>query len=334
MPSDYPLDGEVVCSERVDRWRPLFNWVLVIPLSLWWLPLWFGAVALSVVAWFAIVLSGRLPESIGNYLTGVLRYRWRLLTYLFGFTDLYPGFRVAAGYVDPGDYPAVFYSARPMPRRRAVVLLRAILVIPQLIVVRLVGVIAVVVLFIAWFAVLFTGRWPRRLQMFVVLWMQWSFRVSGYWYLLVDEYPHVPEDTTVGSPFPDRATSGEALPPPPPLWSPQEPAGSTSPTTTTSQQPPADLASPAPSSPGAEQILSPEPVVSLDPAGGWGHSAPADMSSWGPPQPPDAPLDPSAATKPPWPGWSPPAARTPRPGWPAGRSCWGSFFSPGGSPPR
>jgi hypothetical protein len=33
--------------------------------------------------------------------------------YLYGLTDVYPGWRIAAGYVDPGDYPAAVYSARP-----------------------------------------------------------------------------------------------------------------------------------------------------------------------------------------------------------------------------
>ena len=134
LTSSYPLNGEVVCAERVARWRPLVNWALVIPLYLWLMVLGFGAGVVSLAGWFAILFTGRLPESFGDYLVAVLRYQWRVEAFLFGFTTGYPGFRVVAGYVDPGDYPAVLYSSRPALRRRVTVAFRIILIIPQLVV--------------------------------------------------------------------------------------------------------------------------------------------------------------------------------------------------------
>jgi len=189
MVSSYPLNGEVVCAERVARWRPLLNWALVIPLYLWLMVLGFGAGVVSLAGWFAILFTGRLPESFGNYLVAVLRYQWRVEAFLFGLTTGYPGFRVVAGYVEPGDYPAVLYSARPALRRRVTVAFRVILVIPQLVVLYFVNLAAFAVLIIGWFAVLFAGRWPPGLQSFVTGWMRWTFRVNGYWSLIVDEYP-------------------------------------------------------------------------------------------------------------------------------------------------
>jgi hypothetical protein len=189
MSSSYPLNGEVVCAERVARWRPLLNWALVIPLYLWLMVLGFGAGVVSLAGWFAILFTGRLPESFGDYLVAVLRYQWRVEAFLFGLTTGYPGFRVAAGYVDPGDYPAVLYSARPALRRRITVAFRVILVIPQLVVLYFVNLAAFAVLIIGWFAVLFAGRWPLGLQSFVTGWMRWTFRVNGYSSLIVDEYP-------------------------------------------------------------------------------------------------------------------------------------------------
>ncbi len=187
--STYPLNGEVVCAERVARWRPLVNWVLVIPLYLWLMVLGYGAGVVSLVGWFAILFTGRLPESLGDYLVAVLRYQWRVMAFLYGLTTSYPGFPVVAGYVDPGDYPAVLYSARPATRRRLTVAFRAVLVIPQIVVLYFVNLAAFVVLIIGWFAVLFAGRWPLGLQSFVIGWMRWTFRVNGYWFLIVDEYP-------------------------------------------------------------------------------------------------------------------------------------------------
>jgi hypothetical protein len=189
MSSTYPLNGEVVCAERVARWRPLVNWVLVIPLYLWLMVLGYGAAVVSLVGWFAILFTGRLPERLGDYLVAVLRYQWRVMAFLYGLTTSYPGFPVVAGYVDPGDYPAVLYSARPATRQRLTVAFRAVLVIPQLVVLYFVNLAAFVVLIIGWFAVLFAGRWPLGLQSFVIGWMRWTFRVNGYWFLIVDEYP-------------------------------------------------------------------------------------------------------------------------------------------------
>ena len=187
--SSYPLNIEVVCADRVARWRPLFNWVLVIPLWAWRTVLGWGAWVVVVLGWFAIVLTGRLPRTFGDYLVAVLRYRWRTLAYLFGLTARYPGFRTVAGYVDAGDHPAVLYSARPVARRRLGVAFRLILLIPQLVALIFVGWAAEVVLVVGWFAVLLRGRWPPTLQAFLVGWMRWNMRVMGYGYLLVDEYP-------------------------------------------------------------------------------------------------------------------------------------------------
>jgi len=189
MSSSYPLNGEVVCTERVARWRPLVNWVLVIPLYLWVVVLGYGAAVVSLAGWFAILFTGRLPERMGDYLVAVLRYQWRVMAFLFGLTTSYPGFPVVAGYVDPGSYPAVLYSARPTARRRVTVAFRAVLVIPQLVVLYFVNLAAFVVLIIGWFAVLFAGRWPLGLRSFVIGWMRWTFRVGGYLYLIVDDYP-------------------------------------------------------------------------------------------------------------------------------------------------
>jgi len=47
LTSSYPLNGEVVCAERIARWRPLVNWALVIPLYLWLMVLGFGAGVVS-----------------------------------------------------------------------------------------------------------------------------------------------------------------------------------------------------------------------------------------------------------------------------------------------
>src|SRR5262245_66518606 len=77
MASSYPLNGEVVCAERVARWRPLLNWALVIPLYLWLMVLGFGAGVVSLAGWFVILFTGGLPGRFGDYVVAVVRYQWR-----------------------------------------------------------------------------------------------------------------------------------------------------------------------------------------------------------------------------------------------------------------
>lgn len=190
----YPLGIEVTSPPEVERWRPLVNWLLVIPHQLWFFVLTLGANVLAFLGWFVILFTGRLPDSWSDFIVGVLRYQWRILAYLYAWTVEYPSFSPVPGHIDPGDYPAVLWCARAVERNRLTVLLRAILAIPQLVVLYLYGIAASVILIVAWFAALFTGRWPQGMRSFVIGYFRWQLRVYGYLYLLTDVYP--PFDTT------------------------------------------------------------------------------------------------------------------------------------------
>ncbi|MGH9095753.1 MAG: DUF4389 domain-containing protein, partial [Acidimicrobiales bacterium] len=69
------------------------------------------------------------------------------------------------------------------------VFFRALLAVPQLFVVYFVGLAAGVVAYVAWFAVLITGRWPVGMRRFFVGYQRWNMRLTAYLYLLVDDYP-------------------------------------------------------------------------------------------------------------------------------------------------
>jgi hypothetical protein len=189
----YPLGLDVVSPSSVERWRPLLNWLLVIPHQIWAGLLFFGAEVLAFLGWFSILFTGRLPDSWGDYIAGVLRYQWRIACYLYAWTVQYPSFTPVAGHIDPGDYPAALWCARAVERNRLTTFFRAFLVIPHLIVLYLFSIVASLGLFAAWFIVLFTGRWPDGLRRFVIGFFRWQFRVSGYYLLLTDVYP--PFDT-------------------------------------------------------------------------------------------------------------------------------------------
>ena len=189
----YPLGIAVSSPAEVERWRPLVNWLLVIPHQLWAFVLSLGAGVLAFLGWFVILFTGRLPDSWSDYTVGVLRYQWRVLAYLYAWTVDYPSFNPVPGHIDPGDYPAVLWCARAVERNRVTVFFRAVLYIPHLVLLYLYGIAASVVLIVAWFAVLFTGRWPEGMRNFVIGFFRWQLRAYSYLYLLTDVYP--PFDT-------------------------------------------------------------------------------------------------------------------------------------------
>ena len=185
----YPLGADVASLPVVERWRPLVNWALVIPHAIWLGLLSLGAWFVAILSWFAVLFTGRMPETWSDYVMGVLRYQWRVTCYLYAWTNVYPSFSPAAGHIDPGDYPAVLYCARAVERNRVTVFFRAIMVIPHYIVLGLLGMAAFAVGVAAWFAVLITGSWPEGMRDFLIGYWRWQYRYSAYLLLVCDEYP-------------------------------------------------------------------------------------------------------------------------------------------------
>ena len=86
-------------------------------------------------------------------------------------------------------YPVTFECDYVEKRSRLTTFFRLILAIPHLIVVSLYGIAAWVVIVVAWFALLFTGRWPHGVYDFVGGFWRYATAVYGYCYLLTDDYP-------------------------------------------------------------------------------------------------------------------------------------------------
>ncbi len=85
---DYP-DVEA----DLNRWLPLVKWFLAIPHYVVLILLGLGGVVAWVIAWFAILFTGRYPRSLFDYLVGVGRWGLRVQAYAFLLvTDRYPPF--------------------------------------------------------------------------------------------------------------------------------------------------------------------------------------------------------------------------------------------------
>jgi Domain of unknown function (DUF4389) len=81
---------------ELNRWLPLVKWLLAIPHYVVLVFLWIGALIAIVVAWFAILFTGRYPRGLFDFLVGVGRWTNRVIAYAFLLvTDEYPPFRLA-----------------------------------------------------------------------------------------------------------------------------------------------------------------------------------------------------------------------------------------------
>ena len=209
MSSDRPyparLEGEL--QPGLSRWLWLVKWILAIPHYVVLAFLWLTLLVLTVVAFFAILFTGRYPRGIFDFNVGVLRWTWRVAFYSYGAlgTDRYPPFTLD----DVPDYPARLEVAYPESLSRGLVLVKWwLLAIPHYLIVGIFlgeggyvasrtdtwvwgvqgGLVGLLVLF-AGIALLFTNRYPRGIFDFVLGLDRWVLRVAAYVLLMRDEYP-------------------------------------------------------------------------------------------------------------------------------------------------
>jgi len=187
----------------LSRWLWLFKWLLLIPHLFLLAFLWSAVWIVTIIAWFAILFTGRYPRSLFAFTVGVLRWSWRVGYYGYSAlgTDRYPPFTL-----EKTDYPADFDVEYPAHLSRGLIFVKSwLLAIPHLLIVSAftaaasaggntyrggwdISLIGMLVLFAA-IALLFTGRYLPGLFGLILGINRWIFRVITYVGLLRDEYP-------------------------------------------------------------------------------------------------------------------------------------------------
>ena len=113
MPGAYPLTVEIPSGpEKIPPVKVLTNWLIFIPQFIWVYILSIVAFLAAIVCWFSIVFTGTAPESLSDFIAGVIRYQWRVITGLYVWAEPYPPFApIPQGFADPGGYPAALNVA-------------------------------------------------------------------------------------------------------------------------------------------------------------------------------------------------------------------------------
>lgn len=182
-PSSEPLLGlQIDYPERLSRWKIFFKWIFALP-HLFILALLSMAVNVGVwIVWFVILFTKKYPVGLFDLMLTYMRWVANVNAYIMFQRDEYPPF-------GPGPYPVHLDLAYPVELSRWLIFVKWLLVIPNLFVYFFVALILMPVIFIAWWAILITGRMPRGLFDFITGANRWGYRINAYTWYMTDKYP-------------------------------------------------------------------------------------------------------------------------------------------------
>ncbi len=195
--TEYPMNLSIDYPDRnLDKLSTFFRILWAIPIWIvlallvctavaweedtWW---WGGFVVLPTL--LMILFRQKYPKWWYDWNLAIARFATRFVAYLALLRDEYPS----------TDEEQAVHLDIPYPNARDdlnrwLPLVKWLLAIPHYIVLWFLAIAAIVVVIVSWFAILFTGRYPKDLFDFVVGVFRWYLRVWAYAFLLTtDRYP-------------------------------------------------------------------------------------------------------------------------------------------------
>lgn len=154
---------------------------------LFFMGLW--GVFLLFVSFWVILFTGQYPENMFQYLEGLLRWETRLVARMTNISDGYPSFGLKAT-----DERVELEIPYPEQVSQSLTLVRLLLgliyvIIPHGIILTIRFLFVLILIIIAWFAVLFTARYPRFIYNWVMGQIRWELRLALYMMFMTDTYP-------------------------------------------------------------------------------------------------------------------------------------------------
>jgi hypothetical protein len=202
----YPLTLKGELTEPPSRALWLIKWLFIIPHLIILFFLWIAFAFVTVIAFFAILFTGRYPKPLFEFNVGVMRWSWRVSFYSYGAlgTDTYPPFTLAST-----DYPADLDVQYPERLKHWMPLVKWLFAIPHYACLAPLaswgwyhwenaehvrnaspfgGLLWVLVLIVA-IMLLFTRKYFKEVFPLVMGINRWCLRVLAYVGLMTDEYP-------------------------------------------------------------------------------------------------------------------------------------------------
>jgi len=185
-PPAYPATLIIDYPDRLlNRLTTFFRIFTVIPIAIILVLVSNGNFDLFLATLLMILFRQKYPKWWFDWNVALTKFGTRVATYIGLLTDVYPSTDEEQAIHIEIPYPDV-----PKDLNRWLPLVKWFLAIPHYIILVFLAIAAFVCVVIAWFAILFTSRYPRGLFDFVVGVSRWSLRVAAYAFLLTtDRYP-------------------------------------------------------------------------------------------------------------------------------------------------
>ena len=171
-------------DRRRSRLTVFFRNLLTLPhwvfLFLWGIPV----LVVWIIAWFAGLILGRVPNALHNFLASYQRYSTRVSAFYLGLASPFPPF--GSG----GTYPVDLEIDPAAKQRRWGIFFRGLLGFPAMLLNYPLTYLLLMVWFFGWFASLILGRMPAPLENLGIFAMRWAAQTSAYIMLLTNRYPN------------------------------------------------------------------------------------------------------------------------------------------------
>lgn len=199
----YPVTYEADYLRERNRLTTFFRPIVAIPWLIVAYVYGIAALVVVVIAWFALLITGKYPQGMYNFVGGVTRYSMRANAFMTLQTDEWPPF----GISDDPSYPVrINFAPRAASQSRLKTLFRIVLLVPIVALAYAVALMQSGVTLISWLTIVFRGYQPAAMHNALAWLNGWNTRASAYSQLMRDEYPTVGDETPVevDPPAPDE----------------------------------------------------------------------------------------------------------------------------------
>ena len=192
----YPANATFKHQEKSSRlWAVLtlfmIKGLILIPHMIALMFVGIASVFAAIIGVFAVLFTGKYPQSFANFIMGLYRWQWRLMTYYLCMQDKYPAF----GLKETDDPSNVTFEHQATSSRLWALLtlipVKGIALIPHMIVLFVMSFIAAFCSFIGIFAVLFTGKYPQSFANMLTTMFRYQTRVNAFYLCITDQYPPI-----------------------------------------------------------------------------------------------------------------------------------------------